>query len=61
MYYGYNISDETVAMAKRAEEDLKETFAKIEENALICSAKVLSAFQECRVSTAFGEARKSKF
>ena len=52
MYYGYNISDETVAMARQAEVDLKETFAKIEENALICSAKVLSAFQECRVSTA---------
>ena len=39
-------------MAIQAEADLKETFAKIEENSLICSAKVLSAFQECRVSTA---------
>ena len=52
MYYGYKISDETAAMARQAEADLKETFAKIEENSLICSAKVLSAFQECRVSTA---------
>ena len=52
MYYGYKISDETAAMARQAEADLQETFAKIEENALICSAKVLSAFQECRVSTA---------
>ena len=52
MYYGYKISDYVANMAKRAEEDLRETFAKIEENALICSAKVLEAFQECRVSTA---------
>ena len=52
MYYGYKISDETVALARKAEADCKEIFAKIEENALICSAKVLSAFQECKVSTA---------
>ena len=52
MYYGYKISDETAALARQAEEDLKETFAKIEENSLICSAKILSAFQECKVSTA---------
>ena len=52
MYYGYDISDYTVALAKRAECDCKEIFEKIEENALICSAKVLNAFQECRVSTA---------
>lgn len=52
MYYGYKISDYTAKMAKQAEDDLRETFAKIEENALICSAKVLNAFQECRVSTA---------
>ena len=52
MYYGYKISDYVANMAKRAEEDLRETFARIEENALLCSAKVLNAFQECRVSTA---------
>ena len=52
MYYGYKISDETAALAVQAEADCKEIFAKIEENALICSAKVLSAFQECMVSTA---------
>ena len=52
MYYGYNISDYTAQLAKRAEADLTEVFQKIEENALICSAKVLRAFQECRVSTA---------
>ncbi|MBR2432243.1 MAG: methionine gamma-lyase family protein [Clostridia bacterium] len=52
MYYGYNISEHTAALARQAEADCAEVFKKIEENALICSAKVLSAFQECRVSTA---------
>ena len=52
MYYGYNISERTVEMAKRAELDCQDTFRKIEENVMLCSAKVLSAFQECRVSTA---------
>ena len=52
MYYGYDISDYTAALAKRAEEDCREVFKKIDENALKCSAKVLRAFQEARVSTA---------
>ena len=52
MYYGYNISDYTANLARQAEDDCREVFRKIEENALICSAKVLTAFQECRVSTA---------
>ena len=52
MYYGYKISDYTASMARQAEADCAEVFRKIEENALLCSAKVLSAFQECRVSTA---------
>ena len=52
MYYGYKISDHTSELARRAEEDLIPVFKKIEENCLICSAKVLTAFQECRVSTA---------
>ena len=52
MYYGYKISDYTANLARRAEADCQEVFRKIDENALTCSAKVLSAFQECRVSTA---------
>ncbi len=52
MYYGYNISDRVAELAKRAEADCREVFEKIEENALICSAKVLRAFQETKVSTA---------
>ncbi|MBO5907895.1 MAG: methionine gamma-lyase family protein [Clostridia bacterium] len=52
MYYGYKISDYTVRLAQEAERDCLPVFKKIEENALLCSAKVLSAFQEARVSTA---------
>ena len=52
MYYGYKVSDYTASLAEKAEADCREVFKKIEENALFCSAKVLSAFQETRVSTA---------
>ncbi|MBR2466941.1 MAG: methionine gamma-lyase family protein [Clostridia bacterium] len=52
MYYGYKISDETAALAKIAEADCRPVFDKIEENALLCSGKILTAFQEARVSTA---------
>ena len=52
MYYGYKISDYTANLARQAEADCAEVFRKIDENALICSAKVLSAFQDCMVSTA---------
>ena len=52
MYYGYNISDRVAELARAAEADCREVFARIEENALICSAKVLRAFQETKVSTA---------
>ena len=52
MYYGYNISDHVAGLARQAEADCREVFEKIEENSLICSAKVLRAFQEAKVSTA---------
>ena len=51
MYYGYKISDYTVALAERAERDCAEVFRRIDENAMLCSTKVLNAFQEERVST----------
>ena len=51
MYYGYDISDKVIELANKAEQDCREEFRKIDENALLCSAKVLRAFQECRVST----------
>ena len=52
MYFGYKITEHTAALARQAEADLAEVFRKIDENALLCSAKVLTAFQEARVSTA---------
>ncbi len=52
MYYGYKVSDYTARLAEQAEADCREVFKRIDENALKCSAKVLTAFQECRVSTA---------
>ena len=52
MYYGLEISDKVVALAEQAERDCAPVFARIEENCRICSAKVLRAFQETRVSTA---------
>ena len=51
MYYGFKISDYTANLARQAELDCAEVFRKTDENALTCSAKVLTAFQECRVST----------
>ncbi len=51
MYYGYKISDYTKSLAERAEADCREVFKKIDENALLCSAKILNAFQNQRVST----------
>lgn len=52
MYYGYGISDETVRLARIAEDDCREVFKRIEDNAMLVSAKVLKAFQELRVGTA---------
>ena len=52
MYYGYGISDRVCALAEKAEADCKPIFEKIEKNALVCSARVLSAFQDLRVNTA---------
>ena len=45
MYYGYKVSDYTANLARKAEEDCREVFKKIDENTLFCSAKVLNAFQ----------------
>ncbi len=52
MYYGYKISDYTANLAKAAEADCQDVFKKIDEVALGWSARVLTAFQECRVSSA---------
>ena len=59
MYYGYKISDHTVALAERAEHDCAEVFKRIDENALKCSAKGLSAFQNARVSASLATKLRS--
>ncbi len=51
MYYNYEITEKTIKLAEKAETDCKEIFAKIDESAMKVSTKVLSAFQECRVSS----------
>jgi cystathionine beta-lyase family protein involved in aluminum resistance len=51
MYYGYDISDKVANLAKQAEADCEAEFKRIDENALLWSARVLSAFQEYRVSS----------
>ncbi len=52
MYFGFDFAKRVVDMAAVAENDLKDVFNKIDENALYCSSKVLKAFQDTRVSTA---------
>lgn len=52
MYYGHEINEKTVTLAEQAERDCLPIFKKIEENCMRCSAKVLRAFQDARVSTA---------
>ena len=51
MYYGFDFCEKTVELAKRAEEDCLPVFLRLEENCRICSAKVLRAFQELRISS----------
>ena len=51
MYTGHSFSQKVIDLAAKAEQDCKEVFAKLEENCMKCSAKVLAAFRDCRVST----------
>ena len=51
MYTGHNFSEKVIELAAQAELDCKEVFAKLEANCMKCSAKVLAAFRDCRVST----------
>lgn len=47
----FGFGEETLMLAKEAEKDCTEVFEKIDENCMRCSAKVLKAFQDCKVST----------
>ena len=46
----FTIDDRLLALAKQAEIDCKEPFARMDEIAAYNEEKVLSAFMECRVS-----------
>lgn len=50
MYEDFGINKNLEEKANKCEEDLKELFHKIDENALYNSKKVLMAFQENSVS-----------
>ena len=49
-YYGYEIDDKLIALSKEVEKELQPIFEKYDENALLCSAKVLKAFQDNKLS-----------
>ena len=51
MYYGMDLSERTVALARQAEADCAAIFSHFEEVSMHCSARVLAAFQRHRVST----------
>lgn len=52
LYPGHSFSPRVLELADRAERDCAAQFRRIEENAMRCSARVLAAFREERVSTA---------
>lgn len=49
-YFGYEIDDKLIALSKEVEKELQPIFEKYDENALLCSAKVLKAFQDNKLS-----------
>jgi cystathionine beta-lyase family protein involved in aluminum resistance len=51
MYFGYNIDEKLVQEATDAEKVLAPMYEKFEKNALLCSAKVLKAFQDNRLAS----------
>ena len=51
MYYGFDIDEKLVELSKQCENELVDIFNKYEENCLFCSAKVLKAFHDNRLSS----------
>ncbi|MBQ8424548.1 MAG: methionine gamma-lyase family protein [Clostridia bacterium] len=47
----FNINKDLISLAESVEEELIPVFKKFEKNELLCSSKVLSAFQRNQVST----------
>ena len=51
MYEEIGISEKVVEMSKEVEKELVDIFAKLDENCMKASSKVLKAFQDNKVST----------
>lgn len=51
MYYGFDIDQNLINLSKKCEEKLADVFAMYDENCLRCSAKVLKAFHDQRLSS----------
>ena len=52
MYYGFDIAPKTVGLTQQAERDCAGRFEQIDVNCMLCSARILAAFQKFNVSTA---------
>lgn len=50
-FYGFDFCEKTVSLAEQAERDCEERFRELDAVCMKCSAKVLAAFQEMRVSS----------
>lgn len=51
MYFGYDIDEKLIKLSIEAEKELEPVFKNFDKTALFCSAKVLRAFQNCKLST----------
>ena len=51
MYKEFNINNKIIELSEKADEELKSIFNDIDKNSMLCSSKVLKAFQEEGVNT----------
>ena len=50
MYFNYDIDEKLIKLTTEAEENLKDIYKKYDDNSLLCSSRILKAFQDTRVS-----------
>ena len=51
MYKDFNIREDLIKLSEEAEIELKDVFKEIDDNTMLCSSKVLKAFQDEAVNT----------
>ena len=51
MYKDFNIREDLIKLSEEAEIELKDIFKEIDDNTMLCSSKVLKAFQDEAVNT----------